>query len=272
VEGTLLHLYREGVYLTAAFDRGIDLCGSHLLLSGEPITAARLATIRRTGVEVLPRYGSVDCSPIGYGCLAPEAPDDVHTLHDRHAFIQPQLSGHREDVQGRSAEPLFLSSLHPAAPFIMVNVSLGDQAVMVHRAYGSPLQTLGWDTHLHTIRSYEKLTGGGMTFFDTDVIRVLDEVLPARFGGVPTDYQLLEEEADDGRPRLRLLVHPRLGALNADAITECLLTAIGSASTVAQTMSSLWRDAKVLYVDRRIPQGTDAGKILHLHLSRVHTG
>jgi hypothetical protein len=89
VEGTLLHLYREGVYLTAAFDRGIDLCGSHLLLSGEPITAARLATIRRTGVEVLPRYGSVDCGPIGYGCLAPEAPDDVHTLHDRHAFIQP---------------------------------------------------------------------------------------------------------------------------------------------------------------------------------------
>jgi hypothetical protein len=111
-----------------------------------------------------------------------------------------------------------------------------------------------------------------MTFFDTEVIRVLDEVLPARFGGVPTDYQLLEEEADDGRPQLRLLVHPRLGALNADAITECFLTAIGSASTVEQMMSSLWRDAKVLYVDRRIPQGTDAGKILHLHLSRVHTG
>jgi hypothetical protein len=111
-----------------------------------------------------------------------------------------------------------------------------------------------------------------MTFFDTDVILVLDEVLPARFGGVPTDYQLLEEEADDGRLQLRLLVHPRLGALNADAITECFLTAIGSASTVEQMMSSLWRDAKVLYVDRRIPQGTDAGKILHLHLSRVHTG
>jgi hypothetical protein len=111
-----------------------------------------------------------------------------------------------------------------------------------------------------------------MTFFDTDVIRVLDEVLPARLGGVPTDYPLLGEEADDGRPQLRLLVHPRLGPLNADAITECFLTAIGSALTVEQVMSSLRRDAKVLYADRRIPQGTDAGKILHLHLSRVHTG
>jgi hypothetical protein len=255
-----------------AFDRGIDLCGAHLLLSGEPITEARLAAIRRTGAEALPRYGSVDCGPMGYGCLAPEAPDDVHLLHDLHAFIQPQPTGHGEDAQGLSTAALFLSSLHPAAPFIMLNVSLGDQAVMAQRACGCPLQTLGWGTHLHTIRSYEKLTGGGMTFFDTDVIRVLDEVLPARFGGIPTDYQLLEEEADDGQPRLRLLVHPRLGPLNGDAITECFLTAVGSASTVEQMMSSLWREAGFLYVDRRIPQSTNAGKILHLHLSRAQTG
>ncbi len=99
----------------AAFDRGIDLEGAHFLLSGEPITAARLTTIRRTGAEVLPRYGSVDCGPMGYGCLAPEAPDDVHLLHDLHAMIQPQVSAHREDVLGQDPEPLFLSSLHPAA-------------------------------------------------------------------------------------------------------------------------------------------------------------
>jgi hypothetical protein len=253
----------------AAVDYGIDLDGVHLLLSGEPITAARLATIRQAGIEVLPRYGSVDCGPMGYGCLAPEAPDDVHLLHDLHAMIQPQPASHAADMPGPGAAPLLLSSLHPAAPFIMLNVSLGDQAVMRQRACGCPLQTLGWDTHLHTIRSYEKLTGGGMTFFDTDVIRVLDEVLPARFGGVPTDYQLLEEETDDGQPRLRLLVHPRLGPLDPDAISACFLMAIGSASTVEQMMSALWRDAKVLSVERHIPQSTGAGKILHLHLNRV---
>ena len=52
----------------------------------------------------------------------------------------------------------------------------------------------------HTIRSHEKLTAGGMTLLDTDVIRLLDEVLPARFGGAPTDYQLVEHESDDGEP------------------------------------------------------------------------
>jgi hypothetical protein len=107
---------------------------------------------------------------------------------------------------------------------------------------------------------------------DTDVIRVLEEVLRARFGGAPTDYQLLEEETDNGQPRLPLLVHPRLGPLNANAIAECFLTAIGSASTVEQMMALLWRDAKFLCVDRHIPQSTNAGKILHFHLSRAQTG
>ena len=37
-----------------------------------------------------------------------------------------------------------------------------------------------------------------MTFLDSDVIRVLEEVLPARFGGGPTDFQLVEQEDDDG--------------------------------------------------------------------------
>ena len=74
---------------------------------------------------------------------------------------------------------------------------------------------MGWTTHLREIRSHEKLTAGGMTFLDTDLIRVLEEVLPARFGGAPTDYQLVEEEAAEGQPRVRLLVHPRIGAVDA---------------------------------------------------------
>ncbi len=71
---------------------------------------------------------------------------------------------------------------------------MGDQAVVSERACGCPYQQLGWTTHLHGIRSFEKLTAAGMTFLDTDVIRVLEEVLPGRFGGIPSDYQLVEEE------------------------------------------------------------------------------
>jgi hypothetical protein len=114
------------------------------------------------------------------------------------------------------------------------------------------------------VRSYEKLTAAGMTFLDAHVLRVLEEVLPARFGGVATDYQLLEEEAESGQPRLRLLVSPAVGRVELDAVGEAFLTAIGRGSGAERVMGLAWRDAAFLRVERRAPEPTPAGKILHL--------
>ena len=248
----------------AAMDAVIDLSGAQFPLAGEPITEARLKVIRRAGAEALPRYGSMECGPIGYGCLRPDAVDDVHVLRDLHALIQPDP---QDAGSGRPAQPLYVSSLHPRAPFIMLNVAMGDQAVMAERSCGCPLEQLGWTIHLREIRSYEKLTGAGVTFLDTDVIRVLEEVLPARFGGTPMDYQLLEEEAGDGHPRLRLLVHPRLGPLNERTVRDTLLSRLGTGSPVARIMEQLWRDIDILTLERRPPLATASGKILHFHSS-----
>ena len=140
--------------------------------------------------------------------------------------------------------------------------------MLAERACGCPLERLGWATHLHTIRSYAKLTAGGMTFPDTDVVRVLDELLPARFGGAPTDYQLVEEEAGDGEPRLRLLVHPGVGPLDADAVADTFLAALSTGSGVERVMGLAWREAGLLRVERRPPLTTVSGKILHLHQQR----
>jgi hypothetical protein len=250
----------------AAYEAGIDLQGAQLTLAGEPTTPARLATIRRSGATALPRYGSIECGPIGYGCLDPEHADDVHLLHDLHAIVQPSNS---EGEAGRlPANALFITSLHHASPFLLLNVSMGDQATLVHRSCGCPMEALGWGTHLHSVRSYEKLTGGGMTFLDTDVIRVLEEELPARFGGAPTDYQLLEEEGDDGQPVLRLLVHPRIGPVETTAVADAFLQSIGSASNIDRLMEMVWRDASFLRVERSAPLTTHSGKILHFHLDR----
>ena len=142
---------------------------------------------------------------------------------------------------------------------------MGDRAVVRLRACGCPLEALGWTTHLHSIRSFEKLTAGGMTFLDADVIRVLDEVLPARFGGAPTHYQLVEEETPDGRPRIRLLVHPAVGPLDAGAVARAFLDAIGAGSGTERVMAIVWRDADLLRVEREPPLTTASGKILHLH-------
>jgi hypothetical protein len=105
-----------------------------------------------------------------------------------------------------------------------------------------------------------------MTFLDTDLIPVLEEVLPARFGGTSADYQLVEEEAENGQPRLRLFVHPEVGRLDPDTVAETFLTAISQGSGVERVMGLAWRDAGFLKVERRAPLVTRTGKVLHLHV------
>jgi hypothetical protein len=158
-----------------------------------------------------------------------------------------------------------LSSLRLTSPLILLNVSMGDQAILGSRSCGCPLERLGWRTHLHTIRSFEKLTAGGVTFLDADVVRVLEETLPARFGGGPLDYQLVEEEAPDGRPRLRLLVHPGLGSVPESVIADAFLDAITAGSDAARVAGSLWREMGLPRIERRSPLTTPGGKILHVH-------
>src|SRR5262249_46640517 len=147
-------------------------------------------------------------------------------------------------------------------------VSLGDEAVVSQRSCGCPLERLGWTTHLHSIRSFEKMTAGGMTFLDSDISRVLEVVLPCQFGGSPTDYQLIEEEREEGRASLRLLVHPSLGPLDADAVLDRFLKAIGEGSSANRVMALQWRQAGLPRLERRPPLTTTSGKILHLYAAR----
>jgi hypothetical protein len=108
------------------------------------------------------------------------------------------------------------------------------------------------------------LTAGGVTFEDTEIIPLLEEVLPRSFGGGPTDYQLLEEEADDGQPRLRLLVHPSIGPIDPAAVSKAFLDAIGSSTKIKRDMVAQWKQAGFLKVERKAPYPTASGKILHL--------
>ena len=249
-----------------ALETGLDIRGARLTITGEPITAGRLAAIRQAGVEAMVDYGSAETGFLAHGCLAPEHPDEVHFFQDLHALIQV---GADDAVAGLPAGALLVSSLRPTAPVIFLNVSMGDRAALGPRACGCPLDSLGWTTHLHGIQSFEKLTAGGMTFLDSSVMRVLDEVLPARFGGGPTDYQILEEEGDDGVSRVTLLVHPAIGPLSADAVADAFLTAIGCGSGAERAMELHWRAAKLLRVERRSPLATTTGKILHLQQARA---
>jgi hypothetical protein len=246
----------------AAEDAGINLEGARFTLTGEQLTSARLGAIRAVGGEAWPRYGAAECTMIAYGCLAPETPDDSHVFHDMYALVQP---GQDDARAGLSRHSLLVSSLSPHAPLMFLNVSLGDQGELKPMSCGCPLARLGWGMHLKAICSFEKLTVGGVNLLDIDVINVLEEVLPERFGGGPTDYQLLEDESVDGQPRLRLLVHPALGPLDPETVADVFLAAIGRSSGAERVMELQWRQAGLLRVERTAPRMTASGKILHLH-------
>ena len=246
----------------AATAAGIDLRGAWLMVGGEPLTPARASVMRAAGVTLLPRYGTAEAPSIGIGCTRPEAADDVHLLSDLYAIVTGEATAGTAPLPPGA---LWLSSLCPTAPMILLNVSMGDQAVFGHAPCGCPLAELGWTTRFHTLRSFEKLTAGGMTFLDADVARVLEEVLPHRFGGGPADYQLVEEECADGRPSIRLLVHPRVNPSDLDLVGQAFLDAISAEAEGGNVMGRLWRDAKFLRVECRPPLTTASGKILHLH-------
>jgi hypothetical protein len=245
---------------------GVGLQGARFTVTGEPVTAARLAAIRRAGGDPVPDYG---CSETGgsltCGCLAPEAPDDVHFFGDLHAIIQA-------DATPFPRNALLITSLRDTAPFILLNVSMGDCATVTARRCGCPLEMLGWPIHLQQIRSFEKLTALGVTFEDSEIIPLLEELLPRTFGGGPTDYQLEEEESADGAPCLHLRVRPSVGDVDAEAVAKFFLEEIGKSSEIKRNMAAIWRQTGLLRVVRGEPRETSSGKILHLVAASSESG
>src|SRR5262249_2134018 len=153
----------------------------------EPFTEARARVLAEAGGRVVSQYALAEVGRLAVPCTAPKVVDEVHVAADVVALLQRD-----RDIGGATVGAFFCSTLHPAVPKVMVNVELGDYGVMGERACGCPFDDLGLRQHLHTIRSYEKLTSGGMHFVGTELLRLVEEVLPRRFGGAPTDYQIVE--------------------------------------------------------------------------------
>jgi len=238
--------------------------GARFTAGGEPTTAARRAVIEGAGAVVLPRMGTTETDTLSYACAHPAAADDMHFFDDRHALIQARSNG---NPIGLPQGAMLLTSLLDTAPIQLLNVCMGDQAVVSTRSCGCALERDGWTTHIHEVRSFEKLTAGGITLLDMDVVRVIEEVLPSLFSGSPTDYQLLERLDDDrAHPEVVLLVSPTLGPLDTAAVAEAFLNAVGGGTGGERLMELQWRGGGVLRIVREAPRRTASGKVLHLFL------
>lgn len=244
----------------SALEQGFDISGTWFRFGGEPYTQGKAAVVARTGARAICHYSVSEVGRVGSACATPAALDDVHVLTEKLAVLQRprRLQG------GATVQALHFTTLMASCPKLMLNVEVDDYAVLETRSCGCPLGELGLVTHLHNIRSYEKLTSEGINFLGDDLIVLVDEVLPARFGGDPTDYQLVEEEVD-GLPRLGIVASPRIGDVDEQAVIEVVATTL-AADPFNRGMVDTWREAGTLRVIRREPYETSGAKLLPLHL------
>jgi hypothetical protein len=160
------------------------------------------------------------------------------------------------------------TTLLPTAPKLMLNVESDDYGIVETRSCGCALETYGFTDHLRSIRSFRKLTGEGVTLVGSDMVRILEEVLPAKFGGSPLDYQLAEEEDEQGFTRLNLFVSPKIPIEDEKEVIDTVLDAMRKNSLAGDFAQALWRQARTLRVQRKEPVWTARGKLSPLHLAK----
>jgi hypothetical protein len=227
--------------------------------------APKLKAITQSGARCVPHYHFKEAGRVGMGCARPTSVDDVHFFKDGLALIP-----HARVVPGSeiSVPAFHFTSLLLSTPKLMVNVEVDDYGVIETRSCGCPLEEVGYTEHLREIRSFRKLTGEGVTLVGSEMIRILEEVLPTRFGGSSLDYQMVEEEDGQGLTRLTLLISPKLEIADDAAVIDVVLDALGRNNLAGQLTRGIWTQARTLRVKRQDPIWTSRGKLMPLHLVR----
>ena len=161
-------------------------------------------------------------------------------------------------------DSLLFTTLLPFAPYVLVNAEMDDSGVIEPAHCDCLFSRFGFTQQVRDICSFGKLTGQGMTLVGSDLVRILEEVLPSRLGGAPGDYQLVEHEGA-AQTQLTLRVSPRVRGISAEKVRECFLSEMRGyygGALAART----WSHAEGVDVVIAEPLSTMTGKVLALHL------
>jgi hypothetical protein len=250
-----------------ALQAGISLEHVTLVTSGEPLTQSKRRVMEEAGARIALRYGPGGVYGAALGCGNPCFIDEMHVPQMMFTFVEHPRP---LDYGSSLIHPLMQTTLHPTAPRFLLNVENGDYATIIFRNCGCPLEKVGFTQHIHTVRSFEKMTGEGMNYSGSDLFELLENSIPSEFGGGPGDYQLVEEEDERGETRLTLIVHPDVEKVDETKLLSRLHEGLAQGSRNHRFISKMWQDAGAFRIRRGIPYASARGKILPLHVRPKH--
>jgi hypothetical protein len=159
---------------------------------------------------------------------------------------------------------LLFTTLLPTAPNFLINFEVNDSGIIDRTTCDCAFSRAGMNYSIRDIFSFGKLTGQGMTLIGTEIVRLLEQVLPAAFGGYPGDFQLIEREGAT-QTSIELRVSPRLGVMPIERIRDCFLSELRQVYG-GSLAARVWRHAEAVQVVLEEPIATSTGKVNPLHL------
>jgi len=245
---------RPAVQLAAAaVECGYDISGTVFLVGGEAMTNSKRNVIESAGGRVSLRYWISEIGPIGFACSEMRG-NCVHLFDDTVVAVN--------DSTNRPA--VFFTTLDEDAPSFVINAEMGDCGFVEDANCQCEFRSAGISRQIRDIASRSRITTLGMTLEYSDVAAIVEESLPRRFGGAPTDYQLIETERGTGTG-IDIRIHPRVTLADASAIADYFLQALRSYYGGAAA-SRVWAHAGAVRVVRAEPRVTVTGKVLPIYL------
>jgi hypothetical protein len=247
----------------SAKKQGVDLSGLVFFGGGEPLTAKKKEQIESAGARFVVHYAFSEIGTVAGLCKNAAHIDDMHLYEDVSAVLT-----HKRDARNISVDAFLFTTILPSAPKILLNVENGDYGMMEQRVCGCPLEKIGYRRHCWNIRSFEKLTGEGTAFYGMDLDRIVGDVLPQKFGGTCLDYQLMEQENEQGFTKVFIVASPSLGAIDEQELVQTFLYELKKGNESQRAMAETWAQGRTVGVLRKNPVFTRAGKFFPLYLTK----
>jgi hypothetical protein len=144
---------------------------------------------------------------------------------------------------------------------MQIMFEIGDFGKLTIKGCDCLFGQLGMNVHISEVRSYDKLTGEGMTLLGSELNEIVGEAIENADGG-PDDYQFWETQDSSGLNKLVIAISPEIQNLNEKEFIDTILKKLKIRDIAGSIASQIWGQAGTLQVVRANPRMTIGHKML----------